>query len=193
MYVCMYVCMYWIYIDFDCLCISCLYYECVLYKRDSISVHFPFSIFGLHVAPLNSNHKLWQELKLFPGCYCCTTLHHYDLMRILVCPCVCACCIWVWLMSWLKCCCVSAGLRGSAQSGAEGLRSRLDHRHQSAGGNPHLFAVSCATLEGKTSHEHVLWTAQSLKSCPAHSVRYKDYKTACDNIFFARNVFMLTL
>lgn len=51
-------------------------------------------------------------------------------------------------------CCVSAGVRGAAQSGAEGLRSWLDHRHQSTGGNPHLFAVSCATLEGEPTHEH---------------------------------------
>lgn len=53
----------------------------------------------------------------------------------------------------LRFCSVSAGVRGSPQSGAEGLRSWLDHCHQSAGGNPHLFAVSCATLEGKHTNK----------------------------------------
>lgn len=46
-------------------------------------------------------------------------------------------------------CCVSAGVRGSPQSRAQGLRRRLDHRHQSAGGNPHLSAAGRAALEGK--------------------------------------------
>lgn len=46
-------------------------------------------------------------------------------------------------------CCVSAGVRGPPQSRAQGLRRRLDHRHQSAGGNPHLPAAGRAALEGK--------------------------------------------
>lgn len=70
-------------------------------------------------------------------------------MHILVCLCMCL------SMALLKCCSVSAGVRGSPQSGAKGLRSWLDHRHQSAGGNPHLSAVSCATLEGKPTHKCV--------------------------------------
>lgn len=65
----------------------------------------------------------------------------HDFMSMLVCVCS------TW--GWQKCCCVSAGVRGAPQPRAERLRSRLDHCHQSPGGNPNLSAVSCATLEGK--------------------------------------------
>lgn len=59
-------------------------------------------------------------------------------------------------------CCVSAGVRGSPQSRAQGLRRRLDHRHQSAGGNPHLSAAGRAALEGK--HESLLHAADGLEA-----------------------------
>ena len=113
-------------------------------------------------APCESNQEFGERLnwnKMYLGCYSCTTLHHWQHMTswVILCvpACVCVCCIWAWLTDWLKCCCVSAGVRGSPQSGAEGLRRRLDHCHQSAGGNPHLSAVSCATLEGK--HTNADW------------------------------------
>lgn len=85
----------------------------------------------------------------------------HDLMSNFVCPCLCL--TWFFL-----CVCVSAGVRGSPQSGAEGLRSRLDHCHQSAGGNPHLFAVSCATLEGKHTNAR-LWSYKTVLCWSFHS------------------------
>lgn len=45
----------------------------------------------------------------------------------------------------------AAGVRGPSQSGAQGLRGGMDHRHQPAGWDPHLPAAGCAALEG-TSH-----------------------------------------
>lgn len=42
----------------------------------------------------------------------------------------------------------AAGVRGTAQSGAQGLCGGLDHCHQFASGDPHLSPAGCATLEG---------------------------------------------
>lgn len=52
---------------------------------------------------------------------------------------------------------VLADLRGAAQSRAQRLRCGLDHRHQSASGDPHLFAPSCAAMEGKTTHDCIFF------------------------------------
>lgn len=46
--------------------------------------------------------------------------------------------------------CLLGGLRGLAQSGATWLCRGVDHRHKSAGGNPHLPAAGCAALEGES-------------------------------------------
>lgn len=59
--------------------------------------------------------------------------------------------------------CVSAGVRGAPQPRAEGLRGGLDHRHQPAGGNPHLPAVSCAALEGKHTNADFVFNKMSLR------------------------------
>lgn len=45
-------------------------------------------------------------------------------------------------------CLVAAGVWGAAQSGAQGLRGGLDHRHQSASGDPHLPPAGRAAVEG---------------------------------------------
>ncbi len=128
---------------------------------------------GLRVAPQLKQIELRCALVALHCIISSTWPNEYSC----ACPCVCVCCILVWLTDWLKCCCVSAGVWGSPQSGAKGLRSRLDHCHQSAGGNPHLFAVSCATLEGK--HMNTDWDFSS------YSIRRKTHKTAC----FSSNIF----
>lgn len=47
-------------------------------------------------------------------------------------------------------CCLLGGLRGPAQSGAPRLRCGMDHRHQFAGGIPHLPAAGSAAVEGES-------------------------------------------
>lgn len=53
-------------------------------------------------------------------------------------------------------CCLLGGLRGLAQSGAPWLRGGVDHRHQFAGGNPHLPAAGCAAVEGESGTHRCL-------------------------------------
>lgn len=93
-------------------------------------------------------------------------------------------CIRVWLP---KSCCVSAGVRGSPQSGAEGLRRWLDHRHQPPGGNPHLSAVGCATLEGNHTQKQIFryfstYSVQKLINSVCDSQLYTGQMSARDPV-----------
>lgn len=57
-------------------------------------------------------------------------------------------------------CYLLGGLRGPAQPGAPRLRCGVDHRHQFAGGIPHLLAAGGAAVEGESGDHGCLQTSQ---------------------------------